>query len=231
MTGRFITFEGIDGAGKSTHIEPTADFLRRRNLAVTVTREPGGTELADALRGWLLGHEMSARTETLLAFAARRDHVERVIRPSLAAGHWVLCDRFTDSTFAYQGAGRELGAAAIATLAAWTLDDFAPDRTYWFALDPATAARRREAAREADRFEREREAFFGRVDAGYQQRAQAEPERIQRIDASQAPEQIGQWLCDDLAHWLDLGAPVKGQVKGQVKGRVKGHVKGSGAAP
>ena len=202
MSGRFLSFEGIDGAGKSTHIEPIADYLRQRGLTVVVTREPGGTELADALRDWLLRHEMSARTEALLAFAARRDHIERVIEPALAAGQWVLCDRFTDSTFAYQGAGRSLGEAAIATLANWTLDGFGPDRTYWFSLDPLIAARRRSAARVADRFEREREAFFVRVDAAYRQRAIAEPGRIQRIDASQTPEQIATLLRLDLDGWL-----------------------------
>ena len=207
MTGRFITFEGIDGAGESTHIEPVADFLRQRGLAVVVTREPGGTELADALRDWLLRHEMSARTEALLAFAARRDHVERVIQPALAEGRWVLCDRFTDSTFAYQGAGRSLGNRAIGVLADWTLEGFGPDRTYWFSLDPIIAARRRSAARTADRFEREREAFFARVDAAYRERAVAEPERIRRIDASQAPEQIATLLRLDLDGWLAARAP------------------------
>lgn len=202
MTGRFVTFEGIDGAGKSTHIEPIAGHLRARGLRVVVTREPGGTPLADALRDWLLNHDMSARTEALLAFAARRDHVERVIAPALAAGSWVLCDRFTDSTFAYQGAGRELGAARIAMLADWTLDGFAPDRTYWFALAPDVAARRREAARVADRFERERETFFARVESAYRARAAAEPQRIRPVDASLSPERIGELLRADLDHWL-----------------------------
>ena len=208
MKGRFITFEGIDGAGKSTHIEPIADHLRARGFNVVVTREPGGTELADALRDWLLRHEMSARTEALLAFAARRDHVERTIEPALASGHWVLCDRFTDSTFAYQGAGRGLGANAIAALADWTLDGFAPDRTYWFALDPVEAARRRQAVRVADRFEREREAFFVRVDGAYRERAAAEPQRIRPVDASLSPERIAVLLKTDLDDWLaSLGMP------------------------
>lgn len=202
MRGRFVTFEGIDGAGKSTHIEPLAEHLRSRGFSVVVTREPGGTTLADALRDWMLRHEMSARTEALLAFAARRDHVERTIEPSLAAGRWVLCDRFTDSTYAYQGAGRELGSGRIAALADWALDGFGPDRTYWFALDPAEAARRRQAARVADRFEREREAFFARVDGAYRERAGAEPQRIRTVDASLSPERIGVQLKVDLDDWL-----------------------------
>lgn len=203
MKGRFVTFEGIDGAGKSTHIGAIADHLRARGLGVVVTREPGGSELADALREWLLKHEMSARTEALLAFAARRDHIERTIAPALASGRWVLCDRFTDSTFAYQGAGRGLGAASIAALAEWTLEGFAPDRTYWFSLEPAEAARRRQAARVADRFEREREAFFTRVDGAYRDRAAAEPQRIRRVDASLSPERIGIMLKADLDSWLN----------------------------
>ncbi|MET0508613.1 MAG: dTMP kinase [Burkholderiaceae bacterium] len=208
--GRFVTFEGIDGAGKSTHIAPIADHLRARGLTVVVTREPGGTELADGLRHWLLTHEMSPRTEALLAFGARSDHVERVIRPALAAGYWVLCDRFTDSTFAYQGSGRELGDEAIATLAHWTLDGFGPDRTYWFALDPAVAASRRQAARASDRFEREREAFFQRVDRCYAALAAAEPQRIRRIDAGLAPERIAAILCADLDDWCARLVPEPG---------------------
>jgi dTMP kinase len=199
--GRFISFEGIDGAGKSTHLEPVAEHLRQRGRSVLVTREPGGTELADGLRRWLLEHEMSPKTETLLAFAARCDHVERVIRPALAAGRWVICDRFTDSTFAYQGGGRELGDHAIAQLARWTLDGFEPDRTYWFALDPAIAARRRQAARTADRFEREREAFFRRVDRSYAALAAAHPRRVHRIDAGLAPDAILAALLADLDGW------------------------------
>ena len=201
LRGRFVTLEGIDGAGKSTHIAPVADHLRARGLTVVVTREPGGTLLADGLRHWLLTHEMSARTEALLAFAARSDHVERVIRPALAAGSWVLCDRFTDSTFAYQGSGRELGDQAIQILAHWTLDGFGPDRTYWFALDPSIAAGRRRAARASDRFERERDAFFQRVDRRYAALAAAEPQRIRRIEAALAPERIAAMLCADLDDW------------------------------
>ncbi len=200
--GRFLTFEGIDGAGKSTHVEPLAEHLRRRGLTVLVTREPGGTDLADGLRHWLLTREMSPRTETLLAFAARSDHVDRVIRPALAAGQWVLCDRFNDSTFAYQGGGRELGHEAIAWLARWTLQDLAPDRTYWFALDPVIAARRRQAARTADRFEREREAFFRRVDRAYADLAAAEPLRIRRVDASLEPAAILALIEADIDAWM-----------------------------
>lgn len=196
---RFVTFEGIDGAGKSSHVDWLADLLRRRGHRVTVTREPGGTELAEAIRGWVLERPMSMRVEALLVFAARQDHLDRVIRPALAAGTWVVCDRFTDSTVAYQGGGRGMPLADIAALEAWVHPDLQPDRTYLFDLDPAVAARRRQAVRTADRFEAEQVAFFERVRAGYLARAAAAPGRIRVIDALVGIADIRERLEADIA--------------------------------
>jgi dTMP kinase len=188
--GRFITLEGIDGAGKSTHIPWLMDWLGGHGVRVVQTREPGGTELAEAIRQWVLHRAMSMRTEALLVFAARQDHLDRVIRPALAAGQWVLCDRFTDSTAAYQGAGRGMGQEDIELLERWVHPDLQPDRTLLFDLDPLTAARRRAAAREADRFEAEDVEFFARVRAGYQSRRAENPSRFALIDSSQSIDNI-----------------------------------------
>jgi len=157
---------------------------------VIQTREPGGTELAEAIRDWVLHRPMSMRTEALLVFAARQDHLDRVIRPALSAGQWVLCDRFTDSTAAYQGAGRGMATEDIELLERWVHPDLQPDRTLLFDLDPMTAAQRRAAAREADRFEAEDVAFFSRVRAGYQARRSAHPHRFALIDSAQSIDQI-----------------------------------------
>jgi dTMP kinase len=188
--GRFITFEGIDGAGKSSHIEALAAWLRARSQAVQVTREPGGTELAEALRELVLHRPMDALTESLLVFAARRDHLKQSIEPALAAGTTVLCDRFTDATFAYQGGGRGFDLNVLSQLEAWVQPGVQPDLTLWFELPPAVAAQRRAAARAPDRFESEDVAFFERVHLGYAARAAAEPQRFARIDASRAPEAV-----------------------------------------
>jgi dTMP kinase len=190
LPGRLITFEGIDGAGKSTHIPWLHERLCERGLQVIQTREPGGTELAEAIREWVLHRTMSMRTEALLVFAARQDHLDRVIRPALEAGTWVLCDRFTDSTVAYQGAGRGMPLNDIAALEHWVHPDLQPDRTLLFDLDPIIAARRRAAARAADRFEAEDVAFFSRVRQGYLARCEASPQRFVLIDSSQSIEEI-----------------------------------------
>jgi len=190
MTGRFITFEGIDGAGKSSHIGRLADWLKGKGHAVVVTREPGGTPLAEALRDIVLHQSMDAMTEALLVFAARRDHVQQLIRPALAAGSTVLCDRFTDATFAYQGGGRRFDLAVLEQLEAWVQAGLQPDLTLWFDLPPRVAAQRRAAARAADRFEAEDEAFFERVRQGYQRRCQAQPSRFAVLDAERTPEQV-----------------------------------------
>ena len=188
--GRFVTFEGIDGAGKSSHIEALADWARARGVEVVLTREPGGTPLAERLRELFLHEPMDPVTEALLVFAARRDHLRQVIEPALARGAMVLCDRFTDATFAYQGAGRGFELAVLAQLEAWVQQGRQPDLTLWFDLAPAEAARRRAAVRSADRLEREDEAFFTRVRDGYAQRAQAAPARFARIDAAQTREAV-----------------------------------------
>ena len=188
--GRFVTFEGIDGAGKSSHIEALADWARDRGVEVVLTREPGGTPLAERLRDLFLHETMDPLTEALLVFAARRDHLRLVIEPALARGAMVLCDRFTDATFAYQGAGRGFDAAVLAQLEAWVQSGRQPDLTLWFDLAPTEAARRRAAVRSADRLEREDEAFFTRVRDGYAQRAQAAPARFARIDAAQTREAV-----------------------------------------
>ncbi len=188
--GRFITFEGIDGAGKSSHIEPLAAWLRERGHRVLVTREPGGTPLAETLRELVLHESMDALTESLLVFAARRDHLNGLIEPALAEGTTVLCDRFTDATFAYQGGGRGFDLQILSQLEAMVHHDLQPDLTLWFELPAAMAAQRRAAARAADRFEAEGPAFFERVQAGYAARAAAEPTRFSRIDAALSPLEV-----------------------------------------
>lgn len=198
-SARFVTFEGIDGAGKSSHVEWFADRLRARGHAVVVTREPGGTELAEAIRDWVLNRPMSMRVEALLVFAARQDHLDRIIRPALAAGRWVVCDRFTDSTVAYQGGGRGMPLDDIAALERWVHPDLQPDRTYLFDLDPQTAAERRQAVRAADRFEAEAAAFFDRVRGAYLDRAAAAPSRMLRIDGAQSREAVRELLERDIA--------------------------------
>lgn len=188
--GRFLSFEGIDGAGKSSHIEWLAGWLRARGREVLVTREPGGTELAERLRDLVLHQAMDALTEALLVFAARRDHLATRIEPALAAGAVVLCDRFTDATFAYQGAGRGFDLGVLATLETWVQQGRQPDLTVWFDLPPAVAAARRAAVRAPDRFESQDEAFFERVRAGYAQRAEADPGRFAILDAAASPEAV-----------------------------------------
>ena len=188
--GRFITFEGIDGAGKSTHIEAVAERLRAQGAEVLCTREPGGTPLSERLRELLLHAPMDPLTEALLVFAARRDHVETAIRPALERGASVLCDRFTDATFAYQGGGRGFDLEVLGNLERWVQGGLQPDLTLWFDLPAALAAERRAAARAPDRFEQQDEAFFERVIDGYRARAAAAPSRFARIDATQTPAQV-----------------------------------------
>jgi dTMP kinase len=185
VPARFITFEGIDGAGKSTHIDAVAKRLSSDGATVLCTREPGGTALAEQLREMVLKQPMDALTEALLVFAARRDHLRQVIVPALARGETVLCDRFTDASFAYQGSGRGFDTALLAQLEQWVHGALQPDLTIWFDLPAALAAQRRSAARAPDRFEQQDLAFFERVSRGYQERAAAAPQRILRIDASQ----------------------------------------------
>ena len=183
-SGRFITFEGIDGAGKSTHIEAVAQHLREAGTTVVLTREPGGTPLAERLREMLLHESMDVLTEALLVFAGRCDHIVQVIAPALAAGHTVMCDRFTDATFAYQGGGRGARTDVLAQLEKLVQGELQPDLTIWFDLPAALAAQRRAQARAADRFEQQDLDFFERVRSGYAARAEAMPQRFARIDAS-----------------------------------------------
>ena len=200
MAGLFISFEGIDGAGKSTHIAALAAAFTDAGRRVTLTREPGGTPLAEKLRAMVLNDAMDSLTESLLIFAARRDHLATVIAPALARGDVVLCDRFTDATFAYQGSGRGFDMALLHTLEKWvqfnpeTQRLLQPDTTVWFDLDPAAAAARLADARVPDKFETQPVAFFTRVAAGYAARAVAEPERFTRIDASLTKAEVWQNL-------------------------------------
>jgi len=192
--GRFISFEGIDGAGKSSHIDALAQWLREQGREVKLTREPGGTPLGEDIRSLFLQKEMDALTEALLVFAGRRDHLRVVIAPALARGAVVVCDRFTDATFAYQGGGRGFDRDVLTQLSNWVQTSPAgfiePDLTFWFDIPAEVAASRRAAARAADRLEREDIEFFERVSAAYAQRAQAAPERFMRIDANQPREAV-----------------------------------------
>ncbi len=194
MTGRFITFEGIDGAGKSTHIAAVAAHMRDAGAKVICTREPGGTVLAERLRELILHAPMDPLTEALLVFAARRDHVRQVIEPALVRGETVLCDRFTDATFAYQGGGRGFDTAVLTELERWVHGHLQPDLTLWFDLDASMAALRRAAARAPDRFEQQDLEFFNRVRAGYQSRMDASPQRFVRIDAAQPLDAVSQQI-------------------------------------
>ncbi len=188
--GRFITFEGIDGAGKTTHIQALADGLRAAGHEVLLTREPGGTPLAETLRELVLHQPMDALTESLMVFAARRDHLAHRIAPALAQGITVICDRFTDASFAYQGGGRGFDRGVLTQLEAWVQEGRQPDLTLWFDLPAAEAARRRGAVRAPDRFESQDEAFFERVRAGYLARQAADPRRFAVIDATGAPAAV-----------------------------------------
>jgi len=187
VRGKFITLEGVDGAGKSTHLDWIARRIEAAGKKVVVTREPGGTPLGEELRKLLLAQPMHLETETLLMFAARREHLDQVILPALAAGSWVLSDRFTDATFAYQGGGRGLDLGRIEILENWVHQGLQPDLTLVFDLSVEEAKRRRVAATAApDRFEQENLDFFARVRAVYLARAARHPQRTRLIDASQA---------------------------------------------
>jgi len=197
-SGRFITFEGIDGAGKTTHIDALEQAWRLAGHDVVRTREPGGTALAEKLRALVLHDAMDPLTEALLVFAARRDHIEQVIRPALARNAWVLCDRFTDATFAYQGAGRGFDLSLLGSLEQWVQEGLQPDLTLLFDLPPSVAAARLQAARQPDRFEALDTDFFERVRAGYLARLSADPTRFALITADATPEAVAQQVRDTL---------------------------------
>jgi len=206
--GRFITLEGVDGAGKSTHLDAVAAQLRAAHLSVVVTREPGGTPVGESLRAVLLHQPMQLETETLLMFAARCEHLRQVIRPALARGQWVVCDRFTDATYAYQGGGRGLGFARVAALETWVHSDVQPDHTLFFDV-PLEVARARLAhsGHDLDRFEREGTEFFARTRAAYHQRAALAPRRVHVIDSSRSMDETRATVQRIVQSWLPSRNP------------------------
>jgi len=199
MQGKFISFEGIDGAGKSTHIGFVADLLARRGRQVVTTREPGGTPLGEKLRDLLLHDKMHLETEALLMFASRREHIAQVIAPNLAQGAWVLSDRFTDASFAYQSGGRGLPRAKLEALEAWVHADLQPDLTLLFDVPLEVARERLDATRTLDKFEREQADFFERCRAEYLRRAAQFPARFAVIDSTRSIEAIRLDLASVLA--------------------------------
>lgn len=212
QSGLFLSFEGIDGAGKSTHIDALARAFEMQGRVVTLTREPGGTPLAEKLRAIILNDAMDALTEALLAFAARRDHLQQLIEPALARDEVVISDRFTDATFAYQGGGRGYDWTTLLDLEQLVQTkqgpqgDFVrqPDLTLWFELDPEVAAQRLAGARVPDKFESQSAAFFSRVSDGYAQRLQADPGRFARIAADNPRESVWQDVLQSVRQkgWL-----------------------------
>ena len=198
MRGKFITLEGIDGAGKSTHLAWLADFFQQRGIATRITREPGGTELGEQLRRILLDprNTMHAETEAMLMFAARREHLDKVIEPALAAAEWVLCDRFSDATFAYQGGGRRVDWQRLLRLEHWAQRGLQPDLTLLLDLAPQIGRERARSARSADRFEQEQDDFYMRVREAYLRRAREAPVRVQVVDANRSVAQIQQTLAE-----------------------------------
>lgn len=193
ITGRFITIEGSEGVGKSTNMEFIGDYLRNRGKTVIITREPGGTPVAERIRDVLLQSALGSMTdhcELLLMFAARADHVGQIIRPALERGDWVLCDRFTDATYAYQGGGRGMSDRDIAILERFVLHGLVPDLTILLDVPPDVSAARRHARGVSDRFEAEEAAFFARVRQKYRARAVLEPARVELVDASGSLEEV-----------------------------------------
>jgi dTMP kinase len=186
--GKFITFEGIDGAGKSTHLSFVADWLQASGKTVITTREPGGTALGEKLRELLLHEKMHLETEALLMFAARREHLAQVIEPALARGDWVISDRFTDATFAYQGGGRKLDRQKLSVLEQWVHPHLQPDLTLLFDVPLDVARARLDATRTLDKFEQEKADFFAATRAEYLRRAEEFPERFRVIDSTQSIE-------------------------------------------
>ncbi|MFO1262464.1 MAG: dTMP kinase [Rhodoferax sp.] len=207
MSGLFISFEGIDGAGKSSHIDALAQAFLAQGRTVVRSREPGGTPLAERLRDMVLNDAMDPMTEALLVFAARRDHIVQVVQPALRRGDVLLCDRFTDASFAYQGAGRGFDWSTLTRLEQWVQGQgnaaalLQPDLTIWFDLPPGVAASRLSQARTPDRFEAQSQAFFERVVDGYARRMQGDPARFARVNADQSLEAV----------WADVLGAVRGR--------------------
>ncbi|TXG00686.1 dTMP kinase [Massilia arenae] len=202
MQGKFITFEGIDGAGKSTHIGFVTDFLESHGKTVVSSREPGGTPLGEKLRDLLLHEKMDLETEALLMFASRREHIAQVIAPNLGEGKWVLSDRFTDASFAYQSGGRGLARAKMEALESWVHADLQPDLTLLFDVPLEVARQRLNATRTLDKFEREQADFFARCRAEYLRRAEQFPERFVVVDSTRSIADIQASLAQVLEKLL-----------------------------
>ena len=205
IRGKFITIEGGEGVGKSTNMACVENFLQAQSVPFIKTREPGGTPLAEELRGVLLApreEKVCEKTELLLMFAARAQHLQHVILPALEQGIWVICDRFTDATYAYQGGGRGLSLAAIGILEDLVQEGLQPDLTLLLDVDVQTGLARLDARPDTDRFEREQKAFFEAVRAMYRQRAQQNPQRFRVIDASQALDAVQQDIVAVLGDFL-----------------------------
>jgi dTMP kinase len=198
VRGRFLTFEGVDGAGKSTHVDWVVQWLESHGKTVVCTREPGGTAVGEAIRALVLNTPMHLETETLLMFAARAEHVRTLIEPALAAGKWVVSDRFTDATQAYQGAGRQLGQDRVTALANWVHPNLQPNRTWLFDVPLAVAKERLNRTRIQDRFEQEELAFFVRTQNAYRDLVKQYPDRFKTIDGTQTIESIRDVLNTDL---------------------------------
>lgn len=199
MTAKFITLEGMDGAGKSTHIPSIITMLETHGHEVVSTREPGGTALGERLRELLLHEPMHAETETLLMFAARREHIANVILPALERGACVLSDRFTDATFAYQSGAKGVAASKVEILEKWVQEDLQPDITLLFDVPVEVSIARLAGARSPDKFERESAAFFTRIRNAYLERASRNPQRFRIIDASRSMEEVAKSVKDIIA--------------------------------
>lgn len=188
--GRFITFEGTEGAGKSTQIPIIKDWLSDQGINVVTTREPGGTDLSEKIRHLLLTENMCAETELLLMFAARKEHIKQVIKPALNRGDWVLCDRFTEATYAYQAAGRAIDQQYIAYLETWLQGELKPNYTFWFDIEVADGIARAKKRQALDRFENEQIEFFEKVRSGYAKLASERPEQFVKINAALSIDDI-----------------------------------------
>ncbi len=202
LPGKFISFEGVDGAGKSTHVEAVAQYLRDRGLNVVTTREPGGTPLGEKLRELLLHESMHLETEALLMFAARREHIAKIILPAIHRGDWVISDRFTDASFAYQGGGRRLALDKLQSLEQWVHADLQPDLTLLFDVPLEVARERLSAGRALDKFEQEKDDFFERVREVYLMRVRSFPSRIKIIDGTRPVAEVSAQVEHDVTALL-----------------------------
>lgn len=208
MEAKFLSLEGVEGVGKTTNLKFIAEYLTQAGISVVTTREPGGTPIAEKIRGLLLDHNeevLANESELLLMFAARAQHLQQVIKPALAAGHWVVCDRFTDASYAYQGGGRAFGVEDIAWLEGFVQKGLTPDKTILLDLQVELGLKRAASRSTPDRFESEQKVFFENVRAVYLQRAKAEPERFCVVDASHTVEQVQQHIATYLDELLSHG--------------------------